>query len=312
MVALSVSRADRTAGTIALTAEGAGSKRVPAWTPAATMPFPIVSHQGLAAPALLIDRRGRLDGVALMVGSMAPDVLYAFTDAADDHMPWLLLWWCVPLSVAVARVFRLWVARPLAAHLPDLGPLRVRDVARAATDRPGMVAAALSGLLGAVTHVVADGFTHPEPWVSDQLTWLYDEVPFPLKGKVYLYNLLRFLGTVGGAALAVVVTWLAARRRTVAGVPHPELPAPTRRSAVELWGWTLAGALLGAGIVANSWFTPDTRPQAMMRGAIVASTALLVGCRRAAASLGEGTATLGTSTGGGPQSPTRSASPSAS
>jgi hypothetical protein len=276
------------------------------------MPFPIVSHQGLAAPALLVDRRGRLDGVALLVGSMAPDVLYAFTDAADNHMPWLLLWWCVPLSVAVAWVFRRWVARPLAAHLPDLGPLRPRDVARAATDQPGMVAAALSGLLGAVTHVVADGFTHPEPWVSDQLTWLYNEVPFPLKGEVYLYNLLRFLGTVGGAALAVVVTWLAARRRTAAGVPHPELPAPTRRSAVELWGWTLAGALLAAGIVASSWFTPGTRPQAVMWATIVASTALVVGCRRAAASLDDGTGTAGPGAAGGPQSRMGSASASAS
>jgi hypothetical protein len=269
------------------------------------MPFPLVSHQGLAAPALLVDRRGRLDGVALMVGSVAPDVLYAFTDGADDHMPWLLLWWCVPLSVAVASVCRLWVARPLAAHLPDLGPLRVRDIARAAIDRPGMAAAALSGLLGAITHVVADGFTHPEPWVSDQLTWLYHEVPFPVKGKVYLYNLLRFLGTVGGAVLAIVVTWLAARRRTAAGVPHPALPAPTRRSALRLWGWTLAGALLGAGIVANSWFTPGTRPQAVMQATIVASTALLIGCRHAAASLDDDTGT--TETGAEqPEIPTRS------
>jgi hypothetical protein len=280
--------------------------------PAVTMPFPIVSHQGLAAPALLVDRRGRLDGVALMVGSMAPDVLYAFTDAANDQMPGLLLWWCVPLSVAVAWVFRQWVARPLAAHLPDFGPLRVRDIAWAATDRPGIVATALSGLLGALTHVVADGFTHPEPWLSDQLTWLYREVPFPLKGEVYLYNLLRFLGTVGGAVLAVVVTWLAAWRRTAAGVPHPDLPAPTRRSAAELWGWTLAGASLAAAIVADAWFTPASRPQTVMRATIVASAALVVGCRCAATSLGEGPGTAGTGAGRGPRSRTGSASTSAS
>jgi hypothetical protein len=279
------------------------------------MPFPLVAHQGIAAPALLADRRGRLDGVALMVGSLAPDLVYAFVaeTEADGHMPWLLLWWCVPVSVLGAAVLRRWVARPLAAHLPDLGPLRARDLARAATDRPGLVAAALSGLLGSLTHVVADGFTHPEPWVSDRATWLFDEVPFPLKGEVFVYNLLRLLGTVGGAALALVVAYATARRRARDGVRRPVLPAPTPRSRAELYGWAAAGALVGAAIVLASWSTPGDRPQAVMRATVVGGAALVVGCRRAAAELW-GPGGPGAGGAGGPGSPgqTRVGSASAS
>ena len=245
------------------------------------MPFPLVSHQGLAAPALLVDRRGRLDGVALVVGSLAPDLLYAFIYEADGHLPWSLLWFVVPVSLAVSWGYRRWVAWPLAVHLPDLGSFRLRDAARAATDRPGLVAGVLSALLGGLSHALADGFTHPEPWVSDTLTWLYDEVPFPLKGDVYVYNLLRLLGTVGGALLAVLVLWLTGRRREREGMPRPALPSPTRRSYRLLGGWTAAGCLVGGLIVLNSWFTPDDRPQAVMRATIVVAVALLLGCRGA-------------------------------
>jgi hypothetical protein len=245
------------------------------------MPFPLVSHQGLAAPALLVGRRGRVDGVALMAGSLAPDLLYAFVPEADRHVPWSLLWFCVPVALAVDGVFRRWVARPLAVHLPDLGPFRLRDVARAATDRPGPVAAVVSALLGGLSHVVADGFTHPEAWVTDRAPWLYDEVPFPVKGDVYLYNLLRFVGTVGGALLAVLVLWLTARRRAREGMARPVLPAPTARSARWLWAATAVGAVVAAGIVLNSWSTPYDRPQAVMRATLVVAVAVTLGCRAA-------------------------------
>lgn len=245
------------------------------------MPFPLVSHQGLAAPALLVDRRGGLDGVALMVGSLAPDLLYAFIYEADGHLPWSLLWFVVPVSLAVAWVYRRWVAWPLAVHLPDLGTFRLRDAARAASDRPGLVAGVLSALLGGLSHALADGFTHPEPWVSDTLTWLYDEVPFPLKGQVFVYNLLRLLGTVGGALLAVLVLWLTGRRRSREGMARPVLPVATSRSTRALWGATAVGCLVGGLIVLNSWFTPDDRPQAVMRATIVVALALVLGCRAA-------------------------------
>ncbi|HEY8546877.1 MAG TPA: DUF4184 family protein [Acidimicrobiales bacterium] len=258
------------------------------------MPFPLVSHQGLAAPALLVDRRARLDGVALMVGSLAPDLVYAFVDEGDDLLPWSLLWFVLPVAVAGAWVHRRWVAWPLAAHLPDLDGsrrrrfrlrLRLRDAALAAGDRPGLVAGALSGLLGGLTHVLADGFTHPEPWVTDTLPWLYDEVPFPVKGDVFLYNLLRLLGTVGGALLAALALWLTARRRTRDGVPRPDLPVPTPASYRRLLVPTAVGTLVGAAIVLAAWSSPPERPPAIMRATIVVAVALVVGCRRAAGEL---------------------------
>jgi Domain of unknown function (DUF4184) len=45
------------------------------------VPLTVPSHGGLVAPLLLVDR-GRLDGVALVVGATAPDLPYAWSRTA--------------------------------------------------------------------------------------------------------------------------------------------------------------------------------------------------------------------------------------
>jgi Domain of unknown function (DUF4184) len=129
------------------------------------VPLTVPSHAGLAAPLLLVDR-GRLDGVALLVGAVGPDLSYAWSRTGsslsfDGHGPLAVLLFSAPLAVVAAVVFRLVVARPLAVHLPDLGVCRLRDVAHAAGDHYAVAWSYACGALGAATQVLLDGLTHP-------------------------------------------------------------------------------------------------------------------------------------------------------
>lgn len=95
------------------------------------MPLTFPSHAAAVLPLKAWRRTGkrRLDGVALVVGSMAPDLAYALDGSWLEqpapglpplwqlgHGPYLLIW--VPLVVLpLARAIR-WAAPTVAAHLP--------------------------------------------------------------------------------------------------------------------------------------------------------------------------------------------------
>jgi uncharacterized protein DUF4184 len=250
------------------------------------VPFPVVAHQGLAAPAMLV-RRWRLDGVALLAGTLAPDLPFALdrsrldVDAGSHSLP-ALVWLCIPVAVVVGVVFRNAVARPLAAHLPDAGPLRLKDVAHAAGDWHPLPTTALSAVLGGLTHLVADGFTHPEAWATDRVPWLLHRASAPgfvgpAYRPTYHYDLVGTAATTLGVAAVLVVVVVAARRRARDGGPRPVLPAPTVDSYRLLWGSTLAGALAGLAAAARVW-GPETRAQATMLATVAVAAGLTAGC----------------------------------
>lgn len=257
------------------------------------MPFPVVAHQGLAAPALLV-RRWRLDGVALLAGSLAPDLPYALDRTRWDvdsgsHTAAALVWLCIPVAVVAGWAFRAIVARPLAVHLPDAGPFRLKDVAWATVDWHPFVTTALSAVLGGLTHLVADGFTHPEPWATDLAPWLLDRVDAPrFVGPDYRttfwYDVVGFAATTFGLAAVLACLYLTARRRARDGVPRPTLPVATARSHRELWGATAAGVVLGLAAAALVW-GPETQAQGTMLATVIVAVALAAGCHRAERSL---------------------------
>ncbi|MGH9209151.1 MAG: DUF4184 family protein [Acidimicrobiales bacterium] len=249
------------------------------------MPFPLVSHQGLAAPALVVGRRQRLDAVAYLIGTLAPDLPYALDRTrwdfdASSHTLVGLIVWSVPVSVVATWVFRRLMASTLATQLPDVGPLRLRDLAWAASDRPGWWATAVSAMLGALTHVVFDGFTHPEAWAVDLFPVLVDPAPvsLPNPGRpTYWYDVVHAFGNYGGALLVPVCFGLGAWRRARNGRPRPQLPPSTRDERVVLAGSTLTGAVVGVGAAARVW-GPETMAQGTMLFTWSVALGALGGC----------------------------------
>jgi hypothetical protein len=223
------------------------------------MPFPLLSHQGIAAPGALV-ARGRLDTVALMVGTIAPDLPLALDRSRFDFdaisHTWLgLLVWSLPVTVVATWLFRRFVAWPLAVHLPDGGRLRLRDVGRAADDRPTLVVTVASALLGALTHVLADGFTHPEPWAASRLPILEEAAPLDLPdpGRTNWYDILHLVLNVGGVLVLVACLFLAARLRDRTAGPLPALPTPTAASRTAFWGLVAAGTVVGSLLALRVW-----------------------------------------------------------
>ncbi|MEU9853058.1 DUF4184 family protein [Streptomyces sp. NPDC047974] len=218
------------------------------------MPFTL-SHAAAVLPGLRRDgtARGPLVASALVAGSFSPDLTYfaatvapgamAFGDVT--HSPVGIV--TVDVLIAAALV-GLWltVREPLVGLLPERWRGPVYGVVRGRPWRErrpaGLVAwFAVSAVLGAVTHVVWDAFTHLDRWGTRAVPFLTEVVAgFP----VYLY------AQYGGSALALVLLgWFTARalRSVPAGAEPPAaVPGPGRRERrVAL---LLIGACVLAGI----------------------------------------------------------------
>jgi Domain of unknown function (DUF4184) len=254
------------------------------------VPLTIPSHPGLVAPLVVVDR-GRLDGVALFVGAVAPDLPYAWSRANlpvefDGHFTPPVFLFSAPIAVVVALLFRRYVARPLAAHLPDAAPFRLRDVAYAANDRYRWWWSYLCGALGAISHLVTDSFTHPEPWAARLVDGrLYSRVDLPLLGTNRVYDVIYAVLNVVGGLLLVGSMAFAGWRRARRGVPHPGLPEATARSSVALLA-PLAAALIVGAVLADRTWGPETFPKASMQFVGMTAIGLLAGCAWAGRELG--------------------------
>lgn len=214
------------------------------------VPF-TVSH---AAAVLPIHRlRPQLPLAALMIGSMSPDFLYFLPwqpGWLESHNLRGLFYFCWPTGLLAWLVFTLILERPTQAMLPDAwrgvfpigdGKLTLRLFA--------IVSLAL--LIGAVTHIVWDSFTHRSS-LSESLPVLSTPL-FEIHGRTRrLWWLLQQLSTVIGGIILLI--WALRRRhapRDTRANEIPSLPHSTRVAAVCV---IVAGALVLAAV--NSYLHP--------------------------------------------------------
>jgi hypothetical protein len=213
------------------------------------VPFTFFAHQ---APLMgLASRRStRIDGLALVIGSMAPDLAgvstgwgygpVGFELFLDGHrllnQPFLAVY--ATLLTVVVRFLMLPVA-PLAL------PRRLANLRDAllwsATSRPPIWASYLCALFGALTHLLLDAFTHDDGFVVERVellrrTWFTIE-----HRELATYTLLQ----VGLSALlglwGVVALWKWAER------PRPDRQGVwlTPLGKWSVWGCAAAGAVIG-------------------------------------------------------------------
>ncbi|RPE44760.1 uncharacterized protein DUF4184 [Streptomyces sp. Ag109_O5-1] len=224
------------------------------------MPFTL-SHAAAVLPAVRGDGtgRGRLVPAVLVAGSFSPDLTYYAASAVPDAMEFgefthsftgvftvdvLFSWALVGLWVLIRE--------PLVALLPRARQGRVATVLRCGTPRAraGVSVAArwyVCAVLGALTHVVWDAFTHHDRWGTRLIPAIGRDV-----AGVPLYTLLQYgSSAVGAAVLAVFV--VRAVRRAPAGEPVG-VPLLSIR---DRW-WAAAGiggcALVAAVQRATRWW----------------------------------------------------------
>jgi hypothetical protein len=263
------------------------------------VPFTFLAHQAAVVP-LKLARPRWFDGTALALGTIVPDLEYAWQELPAKgwaHTLEGVLLFVLPASLVLAALVRRVVARPLAAHLPDGEWFRLRDYA-ALAEAPGgagaWALAVVSVLVGAGTHVVWDAFTHAGTFAT---TWFpgLEQTIVPIGDlPLRVTGLLQLASSAGGIVATLAALHLIARKRLVlawAGTPAP-LPQATPESRRILLACVLAPALAGA-----VWGGLDLRTssvhvflalavRAFFRTVVLAFSGLVVGCALARNSMG--------------------------
>lgn len=176
------------------------------------MPFTF-SHPALIIPLLHAQKRFRwLSATGLITGSIAPDFEKFFKlDLASGYSHTLasIFYFSCPVSLALAFLFHLVVRRPLLAHLPEWLRRRVFQYALFNWPlhfRQHYVGVLLSIVLGAVSHLLWDSFTHPNYVMVKFLPWMATPVLFGGR-EVPLYQVSGLVSTVLGGLILAWAIW---------------------------------------------------------------------------------------------------------
>jgi len=163
----------------------------------------------LAHPAAVLPlRRGILRDChlsALVIGSVVPDVVYFFSlpvSRAESHSLAGVFWFCLPVGILLFIAHQLLFKRPALALLPY--GLHARCATDGSWERgrlPLVVALMVAIVLGTVTHVAWDSFTHQGGWFVKRSPML-QLVLFHVAGyELQVYRLLQHLSSLVGCAL---------------------------------------------------------------------------------------------------------------
>ncbi|MFD3826871.1 DUF4184 family protein, partial [Streptomyces sp. NPDC058625] len=217
------------------------------------MPFTL-SHAVAVLPAVRTDGTGRgpLIPAVLVAGSLAPDLTYYAASVLSGAMrfgdvthsfPGVLT---VDVCIAWALV-GLWllVREPLVALLPRSRQGRTAALLRCGTPRARVRASLaarwyVSAVLGALTHVVWDEFTHLDRWGMRV---------FPVLGREIAGSPLYWYLQYGGSAVAAVVLAVFLARALRRATPRPGPTGVPVLSAADRWA---AAALLGGCALAGA------------------------------------------------------------
>ncbi len=214
----------------------------------AVMPATIPSHQAGVLPLKLISPR-RFDGVALVIGSVMPDVGYLTQGlpvvAISSHAWHSLLWFSLPLTLIATWLVRR-AAGVIAVHLPDAGPLALRDYGVLATVRHRLVVSVWSALLGAASHMVWDMFTHPYILFGDPFTGAGTFFPalhrIAVAGLPWWRVIYLVSEVVGSVAVLSMAVHIGRRRLLLAW--HGPVPQVSRVLCRPVLFWSAAAAIV--------------------------------------------------------------------
>lgn len=202
------------------------------------MPFTL-SHVAAVLPLRGERTRRWLDFPALAIGAMAPDSSYVlalvgpYFEMHDGVGIFLAAW---PVALLSWVLYRRWLSGPWIDLLPWL-----------ADRRPVRWKAGVVGtLVGVLSHVLWDAFTHLEGQAVPYLPFLTDHLSLAVDGpSIYVFSLLQHVSSLlGGAFVGVAIT------RAVRRLPERRFTTSWPRLGAILLVFT---ALWAVFVCTSSW-----------------------------------------------------------
>lgn len=213
------------------------------------MPF-TVSHIAAVLPGYRPLTRANVF-TAAVIGSMLPDfglLVPGFMARWQTHSFPALFTFCLPVGLTVYWLTLLLLRPALLEVVPDGAYVRLRAAHPAASIRQlsAWLYAAAALLLGAVTHLIWDAFTHENARGVRMFPLLTDFGPEIDGHSLHLYRWLQYGSSVVGLAvvLAALILWLR-------HAPTPSQPPVRRIARGERLVWR--GAYLLPPLLAMGW-----------------------------------------------------------
>ena len=201
------------------------------------MPFTI-SH----AAAVLPLRKTRLPLAALMIGSLSPDFAYflpAELSRASTHNLNGILFFCLPVGLALWLLFVRVLERPTMVLLP--AAWRERGPQSDPLSWRSLCLAGVAVIVGAITHVVWDAFTHAHTFVTNAFPAMHAEA-FRIYGSpVRVFFILQVLSSIFG--LLALAWWARGLRHSTKRV------APATGSAGALSDRARIAAIVAVSVI---------------------------------------------------------------
>ncbi|MGH8232236.1 MAG: DUF4184 family protein [Steroidobacteraceae bacterium] len=199
------------------------------------MPFTL-SHIAAVLPGYRPLTRARVFSAAV-IGSMVPDfgmLLPGSLARWQTHGMLALITFCLPIGLLAFWLTQLLIRPSVVEVLPDAAYLKLRAAPPPLSPRQieAWVYAATAVLVGAVTHLIWDGFTHENARGVRMFPVLTDYGPDVAGHPLQLYRWLQHGSSVAGLAvvLAALLIWL----RHVPPVPDG-LPRRIPRRERLMW-----------------------------------------------------------------------------
>ena len=151
----------------------------------------------------------RLSMTGLVIGSMTPDFEYflRMREVSTYSHTWTgLLWFDLPLGIMLVIFYELWVKGPLIDSLtPGLYKrLFVFKGFRRDYTVAYFAAIFFSVAIGAASHILWDGFTHPTGYFVQHIPRLHRMILFHGR-RYYVFSLLQHLSTIAGGVFILLV-----------------------------------------------------------------------------------------------------------
>lgn len=173
----------------------------------ARVPFTI-SHAAAVLPFRKLSNV-HLPLAAMMIGSMSPDFAYFLPgefDRVDTHSIAGVFWFCWPMSLALWLLFVRVLEQPTSALLPENWRARFEPSDQQITLK-ALALASVAVMLGAVTHLIWDSFTHRGTAVVNALPGLH-AVAFHIDGwRIRWFVVLQHVSSVFGILVLAAWAW---------------------------------------------------------------------------------------------------------